>query len=50
VKTFPERDLEGAEQERARGEARLRLGDGVQEVLEEKLRAIHVWEVVFSGM
>jgi hypothetical protein len=33
VKTFPERDLKGAEQERARGEARLRFGDGVQEVL-----------------
>jgi hypothetical protein len=49
VKTFPERDLEGAEQERARGEARLRFGDGVQEVLEEKSRAIHVREVVFSS-
>jgi hypothetical protein len=49
VKTFPERDLEGAEQERAREEARLRFGDGVQEVLEEKSRAIHVWEVVFSS-
>jgi hypothetical protein len=42
VKTFPERDLEGAEQERARWEARLRFGDGVQEVLKEKSRAIHV--------
>jgi hypothetical protein len=49
VKTFPERDLEGAEQEIARGEARLRFGDGVQEVLEEKSRAIHVREVVFSS-
>jgi hypothetical protein len=49
VKTFPERDLEGAEQERARGEARLRFGDGAQKVLKEKLRAIHVWEVVFSS-
>jgi hypothetical protein len=49
VKTFPERDLEGAEQERARGGARLRFGDGVQEVLEEKSRAIHVREVVFSS-
>jgi hypothetical protein len=49
VKTFPERDLEGAEQERGRGEASLRFGDGVQEVLEEKSRAIHVREVVFSS-
>jgi hypothetical protein len=49
VETFPERDVEGAEQERARGEARLRFGDGAQEVLEEKSRAIHVREVVFSS-
>jgi hypothetical protein len=49
VKTFPEKDLEEAEQERARGEARIRFGDGVQEVLEEKSRSIHVREVVFSS-
>jgi hypothetical protein len=41
--------LEGVEQERARGEARLRLGDGVQEVLKKKSRAIHVWQIVFSS-
>jgi hypothetical protein len=36
-------------QERARGDARLGFGDGVQEVLEEKLRAIHVWKIVFGS-
>jgi hypothetical protein len=36
-------------QERARGDARLGFGDGVQEVLEEKSRAIHVWKIVFGG-
>jgi hypothetical protein len=49
VKTFPERYREGVMQERARGDARLGFGDGVQEVLEEKSRAIHVWKIVFGG-
>jgi hypothetical protein len=33
----------------ARGDARLGFGDGVQEVVEEKSRAIHVWKIVFGG-
>jgi hypothetical protein len=49
VKTFPERYGEGVMQERARGDARLGFGDGVQEVLEEKSRAVHVWKIVFGG-
>jgi hypothetical protein len=49
VKTFPERYREGVMQERARGDVRLGFGDGVQEVLEEKSRAIHVWKIVFGS-
>jgi hypothetical protein len=49
VKTFPERHREGVMQEKARGDARLGFGDGVQEVLEEKSRAINVWKIVFGS-